>query len=99
MKDVAISCGARHAWSWAAMLFATVLAAIAGCSSHLGQGNGNGVAPAAIITPIGNVPTSAAGADPVTITVRSGSDVVMSAKDSNGLGIALIQFAWKQTSG
>jgi hypothetical protein len=99
MNDVAISCAARHARSWAAVLFATVLTATAGCSSHLGQGNGNGVAPAAIITPIGNVPTSAAGADPVTITVRSGSDVVMSAKDSNGLGIALIQFAWKQTSG
>ena len=70
---------------------------VAGCSTHVGEHTG--VAPQAIITPIGNIPTSAAGANPVTITVRSGADVVMSAKDSNGYGFALTGFQWKQTSG
>jgi PKD repeat protein len=100
MKEVAMSGGACTPWSSAAIFLAMVLALMtAACSSHLGQGQGNSVTPDAVITPIGNVPTSAAGAGPVTITVRSGSDVVMSAKDSNGLGVALTQFDWKQISG
>jgi len=91
---------------WAAKLVVstTVVAslAISGCGTRVGTGGGsdNGAqAPLAIITPIGFKPTSAASASPVAITVRSGADVVLSGKDSDGLAVALKTFAWSQTAG
>ncbi|HVS75517.1 MAG TPA: hypothetical protein VHE11_01195, partial [Steroidobacteraceae bacterium] len=79
---------------------AVVLAALTagGCGgSHVGsQGS---VAPSAVITLIGAQPDSAAGSGPVTVSVRSGADVLMSAKDSDGRGVALKSFQWTQTGG
>lgn len=74
---------------------------IAGCSSKIGSnGSVSGASGAhAVITPIGHMSTSAAGADPVTITVRSGADVVLSAKESDGGAAALTQFTWTKVSG
>jgi hypothetical protein len=92
----------RDARRWTAAL--TVLGAIllsVGCSSKIGSnGSASGASgPRAVITPIGQIPTSAAGVDPVTITVRSGADVVLSAKESDGGAAALTQFTWSKVSG
>jgi hypothetical protein len=81
----------------AAPLVAATLT-ISGCggSSLGGQGS---VTPDAVITLIGQQPGSAPGANPMTVSVRSGADVVMSAKDSDGRGVALKSFQWTQTGG
>jgi hypothetical protein len=91
MKERALSETAKSCVR-AALLIATVcVLTITGCSSQLGKGSqsGTGTAPEAVITPIGNMLSSAAGVTPVTLTVRSGADVLMSGKDSDGHGIAL----------
>jgi hypothetical protein len=81
------------------------LAALAttGCSSRVGKGNGGtdntGPTPSVVITPIGHKSTSAAGANPVTLTVRSGADVTLSGKDSDGGPVALKTFVWSQSGG
>lgn len=62
-------------------------------------GSQGSVAPEAVITPIGQQPSSSAGANPMTLSVRSGADVLLSAKDSDGRGVALKSFQWTQTSG
>lgn len=74
--------------------------AITACGTRIGQQtNGSGAPPTSIITPIGHKATSANGADPVAITVRSGSDVILSGKDSQGVSAAIKTFTWKQTAG
>ncbi|HEV2443194.1 MAG TPA: hypothetical protein VGT07_11780 [Steroidobacteraceae bacterium] len=83
-----------------AMLALAVMAAVGGCGTRVGsQSQGGGVTPDAVITMIGQEPTSSAGANPMTVTVRSGADVVMSGKDSDGRGVALQSFQWSQTGG
>src|SRR5262249_15012448 len=89
-------------WMATLVVATTVCASfISGCGTRVGHigSNGGGPAPLAVITPIGFKPTSAAGADPVAITVRSGADVVLSAKDSDGVAVALKSFGWAQTGG
>src|SRR5262245_29176662 len=76
---------------------AVVLAAVGACSTRVGDNNQ--VTPRAVLTVIGEKPTSAAGADPVTVSVRSGSDVLLSAKDSDGIDSALTSFQFTQTAG
>jgi len=85
--------------------FAITLAALAtiSCGTRVGKSgggsDGTGPAPLVVITPIGQKATSAAGANPVTLTVRSGADVILSGKDSDGGSVALKSFAWTQTGG
>ncbi len=74
-----------------------VVALIAGCSTKVGENTNP--APTAVITPIGYQATSGAGTASVAITVRSGSAVILSGKDSNGNGTAIASFSWKQTGG
>src|SRR5882724_8479415 len=86
----------------AALVVFTTAAALCGCGTRVGTGGGseNGKqTPLAVVTPIGYKPTSASGANPVAITVRSGADVVLSGKDSDVLAVALKTFAWAQTGG
>jgi hypothetical protein len=91
--------------SWtAALVVSTTVASLTlyGCGTRVGTGGGSNSgaqAPLAVITPIGHKATSSPGADPVAIAVRSGADVVLSAKDSDGLAVALKTFAWSQTGG
>ncbi|MGH8138199.1 MAG: hypothetical protein ACREVV_08405 [Steroidobacteraceae bacterium] len=78
--------------------------ATAGCGTRVGKGpggtgGGGGSTPLVVITPIGHKATSAAKTDPVAITVRSGADVILSGKDSDGGSVALTSFAWAQTGG
>jgi cytochrome c5 len=72
----------------------------AGCSTRVGNGNGGtdntGPTPSVVITPIGH---KSAGANPVTLTVRSGADVTLSGKDSDGGPVALKTFEWSQSGG
>jgi hypothetical protein len=91
-------------WAAALVVSTTVVASLAtsGCGTRVGTGGGSdsgAQAPLAVITPIGYKATSAAGASPVAITVRSGADVVLSAKDSDGLAVALKTFSFAQTGG
>jgi hypothetical protein len=90
-------------WSAALVVTTTFIASvtISGCGTRVGKigANGGGSPPLAVITPIGYKPTSASGVDPVAITVRSGADVLLSGKDSDGLAVALKSFAWVQTGG
>jgi hypothetical protein len=80
-----------------------VALATVGCGTRVGNSNGGsgntGPAPLVVITPIGHKATSAAGANPVTLTVRSGADVTLSGKDSDGLSVALKTFEWSQSGG
>jgi hypothetical protein len=79
---------------WCVMAFAGA------CSTKVGvNSEGNSVAPAALITPIGNAATSGAGTSTVAITARSGSAVILSGKDSNGFAVAIAGFQWVQTGG
>jgi len=77
--------------------------ATAGCGTRVGSSHGGsdntGPAPAVVITPIGYKATSAGGANPVTLTVRSGADVTLSGKDSDGGPVALKTFEWSQSAG
>ena len=81
----------------AAVLTFTALT-ISGCGGS-GIGGQSSVAPDAVITLIGQQPSAASGTSPMTVSVRSGADVVMSAKDSDGRGVALESFQWTQTGG
>ena len=80
-----------------------VALATVGCGTRVGNSNGGsgntGQAPLVVITPIGQKLTSAAGANPVTLTVRSGADVTLSGKDSDGLSVAIKTFEWSQSGG
>jgi hypothetical protein len=86
-------------WTVALVLVAL---AITACGTRVGTGGGgSGSNPGlkALITPIGYKATSNTGANPVTLTVRSGADVILSGKDSDGGAVALKSFAWAQTAG
>ena len=82
---------------------ALALAALAatGCGTRVGKEGSGSSNPnlSAVITPIGHKATSAAGANPVAITVRSGGDVILSGKDSDGGAVAIKSFAWAQSGG
>jgi hypothetical protein len=85
---------------WAAAVVIASLS-VSGCGTRVGTGgsSGGGPAPLAVITPIGYKATSTTGANPVAITVRSGADVLLSGKDSDGLSVALKTFSWTQSGG
>lgn len=75
-----------------------VAASLAACGgSSLGEAPNP--APKALITAIGIHPASGEGTSSVSMTVRSGSAVILSGKDSDGLGVALAGFHWQQTGG
>ena len=74
-----------------------ILALSTACSTKVGK-NAN-PAPTAVITPVGAQAVAGAGTAAVAITVRSGSAVVLSGKDSDGNGTALASFTWNQTGG
>ena len=80
-----------------------VALATVGCGTRVGSSGGGsggtGPAPLVVITPIGYKQTSAAGANPMTLTARSGADVTLSAKDSDGGPVALKTFNWSQSGG
>lgn len=84
---------------WAAAVVVASLSAT-GCGTKVGNGgggtNGGGPPPSVVITPIGY---KAATSNPVAFTVRSGADVILSGKDSDGISVALKTFAWSQTGG
>src|SRR4051812_37708985 len=82
---------------WAAAVVVASLT-ITGCGTNVGKGgtNGGGPAPQVVITPIGY---KALASSPISFTVRSGADVLLSGKDSDGLSVALKTFSWKQTGG
>ena len=80
------------------VVLALITLTLGGCGGSQ-VGSQTSVSPHAVITLIGQQPSSASGADPMTVSVRSGADVVMSAKDSDGLGVALKTFQWKQSGG
>jgi hypothetical protein len=75
------------------------LATLVGCSTKVDETNNGNPAPAAVITPIGAKATAGGGTSAVSITVRSGSAVILSGKDSDGLGVALAAFRFTQTAG
>lgn len=94
----AVSQGRRAGLTILAM--ALLSASLAGCGgSDLGAGPGSNPAPSAVITPIGYKATTPAGSSESQITVRSGANVVLSAKDSDGHGIALSGWSWSQSNG
>jgi len=82
---------------WAAAVVVASLT-VAGCGTNVGKGgtNGGGPAPQVVITPIGY---KALASNPISFTVRSGADVLLSGKDSDGISVALKTFTWKQTGG
>lgn len=63
-----------------------------------GLGSDTGPTPLAVITPIGYKAETPSGASTPEITVRAGANVVLSAKDSDGRGIALSGWTWTQTT-
>ncbi|MEO7207621.1 MAG: hypothetical protein ABI356_04960 [Steroidobacteraceae bacterium] len=79
------------------MALVTVLMFTAACSTKVGTNTTS--SPTAIITPVGSKATSGAGTASIAITVRSGSAVILSGKDSDGNGVALASFSWQQTGG
>ena len=87
----------QHAKRALALVF--ILVVTAGCSTKVNEINNGNPAPSAVITPVGSKPTSGAGTSSVAITVRSGSVVILSGKDSNGSGVALASFHFTQTGG
>lgn len=80
------------------MALVAVMALTAACSTNVGT-NTTTSTPTAVITPVGSKATSGAGTAAMAITVRSGSGVTLSGKDSDGNGVALASFSWKQTGG
>ena len=95
--------------SWA-VLSAAAICVLTSCSSRLGEqqggsggggsgGSPSGTGPLVVATPIGHKPTSKAGVDPVTITVRSGADVLLSGKDTQSRGSPVTDFSWTQATG
>lgn len=88
---------------WQTLAVALAALITISCGTRVGKSGGGsegtGPAPLVVITPIGHEATSAPGANPVTLTVRSGGDVILSGKDSDGGSVALKSFAWSQTGG
>ena len=82
---------------FAAVAIVCAVLAAPGCSTKVGKDLNP--PPNALITPIGIQPTSGAGTSSVSMVVRSGSLVILSAKDSDGLGVALAGFHFTQTGG
>jgi len=82
-----------------ALAIVAALAVSVGCSTKVDEINNGNPAPAAVITPIGSKATAGAGTSAVSITVRSGSVVILSGKDSDGSGVALASFHFVQTAG
>jgi hypothetical protein len=80
------------------MLLCTV-ATVAACSSKVGVANNGNAPPTALITPVGFKPTAGAGTGSVSITVRSGSVVILSGKDSVSSAVAPTGFQFIQTGG
>lgn len=80
-----------------AAALATLAISACGGSGVGNSGSGSGPAPNAVITPIGYQKSTASGTP--QITVRSGAAVVLSAKDSDGRGIALKSWTWSQNGG
>ena len=89
---------AAHTAGWGGwIVLALGLTLLTACSGS-GEGPSQGAAaPTAIATPIGYKPTSAAGANPVIITVRSGADVQLTGEDSFDGNAGISGFAWQQT--
>jgi mono/diheme cytochrome c family protein len=79
------------------MVLAAVMTLTAACSTKVGTNTTS--APTAVITPVGSKATSGAGTTSVAITVRSGSAVILSGKDSQPNGAAIASFSWQQTGG
>src|SRR5579863_3359598 len=77
----------------ASLCIAALAASCSGPSSYNSSAN----PPQAIAHAIGAQPTSAAGADPVSITVRSQSQVTLTGNASSGGAAAIGNFAWTQT--
>ena len=78
-------------------LFRTLLISTAlalGACSGAGHGNTTVSAPTAVVTPLNY---KAVSSNPVTIEVRSGADVQLSAKDSFSGNISITNFVWQQT--
>jgi hypothetical protein len=78
------------------MLVALALVLLVACSGKSGTGQFIN-APTAVATPIGYKPTSATGANPVTMTVRAGADVQLTGEDSDDGNISISGFTWQQT--
>lgn len=81
-----------------ALALACVAASLAACGGS-SLGTDTNPAPKALITAVGIRPASGQGTSSVSMTVRSGSAVILSGKDSDGLGVALAGFHWQQTGG
>src|ERR1700722_8043753 len=76
----------------AALLAASILAGCSGPSSYHNSAN----PPQAVAHAVGAQATSAAGADPVTITVRAQSQVTLTGDASSGGDAAIGNFTWTQ---
>jgi hypothetical protein len=87
-------CRSRPNRAWIALAL-LVGASLAGCTSSVSSSHAP--APTAVITPIGYAPVTGSGS--MSITVRSGADVTLSAKDTDDNGIALKSFLWSQSAG
>jgi cytochrome c5 len=83
---------------WATSALLATLWLISSCS---GPSTFNSTAnpPVAVANLIGSEPTSAAGVDPVTVTVRARSQVTLTGNASSGGSAAIGSFAWSQTDG
>jgi len=81
----------------AAFVFLALIS-LAGCSTKVGKTSTASPDPSAVITSIGHKVSAGSGTAPA-ITVRSGSVVILSGKDSDGHSVALSGFAWTQTGG
>ena len=80
------------------LLAAALAACGSGSSDSSGNGAGGGVAaPTVVVSAIGQKATSAAGVNPLAITVRSGADVQLSGENSFGGNISITGFSWAQT--
>ncbi len=77
----------------ASLCMAALAASCSGPSSYNASAN----PPHAIAHAVGTMPTSAAGVDPVTITVRAQSQVTLTGNASDGGAAAIGNFAWTQT--
>jgi cytochrome c5 len=82
----------------AAFGLAAVAALLSGCSGPSSY-NESADPPQAVASVVGSQPTSAAGADPVTVTVRAQSQVILTGNASDGGAGSIGNFSWKQTDG
>ncbi|HTV80427.1 MAG TPA: hypothetical protein VMF03_19395 [Steroidobacteraceae bacterium] len=97
------SMGGRVQSAVVVSVFATLLA-LSACTSKLGTQSGtgssssSGTGPQVVATPIGHKPAAGSTSTAVTITVRSGGDVVLSGKDSQPGSGPITSFAWAQAT-